>query len=42
MNMLKNYFDNSFKSLVSALITEKQLSYEEIKECIDIIEKKKQ
>lgn len=42
MNMLRNYFDNSFKSMVSALVEEKQLSDEEIKECIDIIEKKKQ
>ncbi len=40
MNILKNYFDNSFKSMVSALVEEKQLSEEEIKECIDIIEKK--
>ncbi len=42
MDMLKNYFDNNFKSLVSALVEEKQLTDEEIKECIDIIEKKKQ
>lgn len=42
MSMLRNYFDNSFKSLVSALVEEKQLSEEEIKECIDIIEKNKQ
>lgn len=41
MDMLKNYFDNNFKSLVSALVEEKQLTDEEIKECIDIIEKKK-
>ncbi len=40
MNMLRNYFDNSFKSMISALVEEKQLSDEEIKECIDIIEKK--
>ncbi len=42
MDMLKNYFDNNFKSLVSALVEEKELTDEEIKECIDIIEKKKQ
>ena len=42
MTMLRNYFDNSLKSLVSALVQEEQLSEEEINECIDIIEKKKQ
>ncbi len=41
MTMLRNYFDNSLKSLVSALVQEEQLSDEEISECIDIIEKKK-
>ena len=42
LTMLRNYFDNSLKSMVSALVQEEQLSEEEIKECIDIIEKKKQ
>lgn len=42
MTMLRNYFDNSLKSMVSALVQGEQLSDEEIKECIDIIEKKKQ
>ncbi len=41
MNMLRNYFDNSFKSLVSALVEDQQLSDEEIRECINIIENKK-
>ncbi|MDE7345199.1 MAG: BlaI/MecI/CopY family transcriptional regulator [Muribaculaceae bacterium] len=41
MTMLRNYFDNSLKSMVSALVQEEQLSEDEIKECIDIIEKKK-
>ena len=41
MTMLRNYFDNNLKSLVSALVQEEQLSEEEINECIDIIEKKK-
>ena len=41
MTMLRNYFDNSLKSMVSALVQEEQLSEEEISECIDIIEKKK-
>ena len=40
MSMLRNYFDNSLKSMVSALVQDGQLS-EDIKECIDIIEKKK-
>ena len=42
MTMLRNYFDNSLKSMVSALVQEEELSEEEINECIDIIEKKKQ
>ncbi|MDE6022395.1 MAG: BlaI/MecI/CopY family transcriptional regulator [Muribaculaceae bacterium] len=41
MTMLRNYFDNSLKSMVSALVQEEQLSEEEIKDCIDIIEKKR-
>ena len=41
MTMLRNYFDNSLKSMVSALVQEEELSDEEINECIDIIEKKK-
>ncbi len=41
MNMLRNYFDNSFKSMISALVEDKQLNEDEIKECIDIIEKNK-
>lgn len=41
MDMLRNYFDNSFKSMVSAFVEENQLTEEEINECIDIIEKKK-
>lgn len=41
LNMLKNYFDNSLKSMVSALVEETKLSDEEIKDCVDIIEKRK-
>ena len=41
MTMLRNYFDNSLKSMVSALVQEEELSEEDINECIDIIEKKK-
>lgn len=39
--MLKNYFDNSFKSMVSALVEDEQLDAEELKEVMEIIEKKK-
>ncbi len=39
--MLKNYFDNSFKSMVSALVEDEQLDADELKEVIKIIEKKK-
>lgn len=41
MDMLRNYFDNNLKSMVSALVEEERLSPEEISECIDIIERKK-
>ncbi len=36
--MLKNYFDNSFKSMVSALVEEEQLDAEELKEVMEIID----
>lgn len=39
--MLKNYFDNSFKNMVSALVEEEKLDAEEVKEVMKIIEKKK-
>ena len=39
--MLRNYFDNSFKNMVSALVEEENLSSDDIKEFIEIIEKKK-
>lgn len=41
IEMLRNYFDNNLKNLVSALVEEKELTEEEIKDCIDIIENKK-
>ena len=41
LDMLRNYFDNNLKSLMSALVEEKSPSDEEIQECIDIIEKRK-
>jgi putative transcriptional regulator len=39
--MLRNYFDNSFKNMVSALVEEEDLDTDDIREVIDIIEKKK-
>ncbi len=39
--MLRNYFDNSFKNMVSALVEDEQLDADELKEVIKIIEKKK-
>ena len=41
MTILRNYFDNSLKNMVSALVQNEDLSEEEINECIDIIERKK-
>lgn len=40
-NLLRNYFNNSGKGLVSALVEEKKVSVEDLKELIDIIESKK-
>lgn len=39
--LLRNYFNNSGKGLVSALVEEDKVSVEELKELIDIIESKK-
>lgn len=39
--MLRNYFDNCFKNMVSALVEEEDLDTDDIREVIDIIEKKK-
>lgn len=39
--MLRNYFDNSSKNMVSALVEEEDLDTDDIREVIDIIEKKK-
>lgn len=39
--LLRNYFDNSGKGLVSALVEEDKVTVEELKELIDIIESKK-
>ena len=40
-SLLKNYFDNSGKGLVSALVEDEKVSIDELKELIDIIEKKR-
>lgn len=39
--LLRNYFDNSGKGLISALVEEDKVTVEELKELIDIIESKK-
>lgn len=39
--LLKNYFNNSGKGLVSALVEEEKVSVDELKELINIIESKK-
>ena len=40
-NMVKNYFANSYKELVSFFVQQKKLSAKELKEIIDMIEKQK-
>jgi len=40
-NMVKNYFGNSYKRVVSALVEEEDISLEELKELILEIEKKR-
>ena len=39
-NVVKKYFDNSYLSVVSSLIKEKDLSVEEIRKLLDEVEKK--
>lgn len=38
--VIRNYFDNSYKSAVSALAEEEKISVEELREIIDLIESK--
>ncbi len=38
--VIRNYFDNSYKSVVSALAEEEKISVRELREIIDLIEKK--
>lgn len=40
-NLISDFFDNSYKGVVSALIGEEKLSIEELKEIIEMVEKKK-
>ncbi|NER15411.1 BlaI/MecI/CopY family transcriptional regulator [Leptobacterium flavescens] len=40
-NTIEDYFNNSYKNLVSFFADEKKISVEELKEIIDLIEKKK-
>lgn len=39
-DVIKNYFDNSYKSVVSALAEDEKISIEELREIIDLIESK--
>ncbi len=39
--VVKNYFENSYKELVNFFVDQKKLSPQELKEIIDLIEKKK-
>lgn len=40
-NVVKNYFDNSYKDLVNFFVSEKKLSAKELKDILDLIERKK-
>lgn len=39
--VIKNYFDNSYKNIVSALAEEEKISADDLREIINIIESKK-
>ncbi len=40
-NLIKNYFNNSYKNVVSALAEEEKISAADLREILDLIEKKK-
>ncbi|HUQ65386.1 MAG TPA: BlaI/MecI/CopY family transcriptional regulator [Flavitalea sp.] len=40
-DMVKNHFDNSYKELVTFFAQQKKISPEELKDIVDLIEKKK-
>lgn len=39
--VIRNYFDNSYRNVVSALVDEQKISVDELKEIISLIENKK-
>ena len=39
-NVIRDYFDNSYRNVVSALVEEEKISAEELKEILAIIENK--
>ncbi|MBP3890495.1 MAG: BlaI/MecI/CopY family transcriptional regulator [Muribaculaceae bacterium] len=39
-DLVRNYFNNSYKSAVSALVEDEKISVEELREIIDLIERK--
>lgn len=39
-NVIRDYFDNSYRNVVSALVEEEKISAEELKEILSIIENK--
>lgn len=39
-DLVRNYFNNSYKSAVSALVEDEKISIDELREIIDIIERK--
>lgn len=39
-DVIRNYFDNSYKNVVSALAEEEKISVDELREIIDLIESK--
>ena len=38
--LVKNYFNNSYRSVVSALVEEEKISVDELREIIDMVEKR--
>ncbi len=39
--LVKNYFNNSYRSVVSALVDQEKISVDELREIIDMVEKRK-
>lgn len=39
-SLVKNYFNNSYRSVVSALVEDEKISVDELREIIDMIEKR--